>query len=86
MTPLSSRSCVHVHGRTGAVVQCACPAHFYNQILRVWKRKQLCLGDVKLENFVVRDKRREPTDVSAAALEVFVIDLAGVNEVWACCC
>jgi hypothetical protein len=47
-----------------------------------------CLGDVKLENFVVHDKRREPKaeDLSLAALQVLVIDLAGVNEVWPPCC
>ncbi len=46
---------------------------------------QYWLGDVKLDNFVVRDGRGEPKvkDLSPAALEVFVIDLAGVTMV--CC-
>jgi hypothetical protein len=54
-----------------------------NQILRAWKHEQLCLGDVKLENFVVRDTRRQPEaeDASPSALDVYVIDLAGANEV-----
>jgi hypothetical protein len=80
----SPQLCICALKGTGSRRRSMCMPHpLCNQILRAWKHENLCLGDVKLENFVVRDKRREPKadDFSPLALEVLVIDLAGIDKV-----